>query len=192
MRLKQLLLLSMLFFLQSNSATTTNSKNKHHLMLAPALMLTTFDSISLIYPKELGYAKDFLHTIYKIDTDNNSSKMKSNILRIEDAVYDNRTWSIYFIVSNSSGGSEIVQITHLVPFYRKKLNRKNDSHKLTNHSNRYAAVLTKIKKTIKSKCVEFYKTFCNVFIGIIVHYKIVFLMLIKYPFLVQTKWSSCS
>lgn len=145
MCLKQLLVLSMLFFLRSSvseclrfTRSVSNSKNKQHLMLAPALMLTTFDSISLIYPKELGYAKDFLHTIYKID-DGNSSKSNNkrrSILRIEDAVYDNRTWSIYFIVSNSSGGSEIIQITHLVPYYRKKMPLKNDSNKLTNQSNR--------------------------------------------------------
>jgi len=98
-------------------------------MLAPALLLTATDSISLIYPKEMGYAKDFLHTIYKLDNRvaNNETNQQSrrNLkprLRIEDAVYDNRTWSIYFILSNSSAASsQIIRLTHLVPFYKQKI-----------------------------------------------------------------------
>lgn len=100
---------------------------KRQLMLAPALLLTTADSISLIYPKEMGYAKDFLHTIYKLkqsDAENKTDTMshKKHRLRIEDAVYDNRTWSIYFILSNASAaGSQIIRLTHLVPFYKQKI-----------------------------------------------------------------------
>ncbi len=101
----------------------------NQLMLAPALLLTAADSISLIYPKEMGYAKDFLHTIYKLDNRvaNNETNQQSrrNLkprLRIEDAVYDNRTWSIYFILSNSSAASsQIIRLTHLVPFYKQKI-----------------------------------------------------------------------
>ena len=99
------------------------------LTLAPALLLTTADSISLVYPKEMGYAKDFLHTIYKIN--NNNRRLNepggpgggNHSYRIEDAVYDNRTWSIYVIVSNSSGGSEIVRLTHLIPYYSRRLSK---------------------------------------------------------------------
>lgn len=99
--------------------------SKRQLMLAPALLLTTADSISLIYPKEMGYAKDFLHTIYKLeqsDARNETTNQKKHRLRIEDAVYDNRTWSIYFILSNASAaGSQIIRLTHLVPFYKQKI-----------------------------------------------------------------------
>lgn len=97
---------------------------KTSLVLAPGLMLTTSDSISLIYPKELGYEKDFLHVIYKLNTNNDSN---DSMLRIEDSVYDNQTWSIYCIISNSSGGTELIRLQHLVPFNRKKSlqNRKH-------------------------------------------------------------------
>ena len=61
---------------------------------APALLLTTYDSISIVYPKEMGYEKDFLQIIYKITEQN-----ESIVLRIEDAVYDQNQASIYFILS---------------------------------------------------------------------------------------------
>lgn len=61
---------------------------------APALLLTTYDSISIVYPKEMGYEKDFLQIIYKITEQNDSL-----VLRIEDAVYDQNQASIYFILS---------------------------------------------------------------------------------------------
>lgn len=98
-------------------------KRLRHLKLAPALLLTTADSISLIYPKEMGYAKDFLHTIYKLNNDllMNRTSGKRAQYRIEDAVYDNRTWSIYFILSNSSSGSQIIRLTHLLPVSRLRL-----------------------------------------------------------------------
>jgi hypothetical protein len=139
-------------FKRKIGATTTRN-----LMLAPALLLTTSESISLIYPKEMGYAKDFLHTIYKLNNNINKNtnsndtsktarvagqndeqqqqkKQPEYFYRIEDAVYDNRTWSVYFIVSNSSGGSEIIRITHLVPYFNRKFNKYNSEHR-TNRQN---------------------------------------------------------
>jgi hypothetical protein len=99
---------------------TTSSPNKlllcisiiltSHLMdcnvvLAPALILTTADTISLVYPKEMGYEKDFLHIIFKL------TSTPELVYRIEDAVYDTKTFSIYFILSNgSSSGSELVRL----------------------------------------------------------------------------------
>jgi hypothetical protein len=96
--LKRVFFLFVLFQLMSISTSK--------LLLAPALLLTTSDSISLIYPKEMGYEKDYLHIIFRLF--NKDSSM--NAFKIEDAVYDNRTWSIYFIISNSSGSSELFRL----------------------------------------------------------------------------------
>ncbi len=107
------------------SATTTTTT----LVTAPALMLTTFDTISLIYPKEMGYEKDFLHVIYKIQNTNSNNNNNTSYLRIEDSIYDNKTWSIYCLISNSSGESEIIRLRHMVPFNRREslLKRKSSS-----------------------------------------------------------------
>ena len=112
-------------------ANKTN-RASFNLLLAPALMLTTSDSISFVYPKEMGYEKDFLHTIYRISNDfqNDTNKPSNTLYRIEDAVYDNQTWSIYFVVSNLTGGSEIYRLKHLNPFTIKQ-NFKN--YKLNEH-----------------------------------------------------------
>ncbi len=76
-----------------------------NVVLAPALILTTADTISLVYPKEMGYEKDFLHIIFKL------TSTPELVYRIEDAVYDTKTFSIYFILSNgSSSGSELVRL----------------------------------------------------------------------------------
>ncbi len=98
----------------------TEAKNfktaRKNLKTVPALLLTTVDSISLIYPQELDYGKDFLQTIYKINIQAlNKPINQQSLYRIEDAVYDNHTWSIYFIVSNLLSGSEIIQLTHIPP-----------------------------------------------------------------------------
>ena len=77
-----------------------------NVVLAPALILTTADTISLVYPKEMGYEKDFLHIIFKL-----TSPSVEHVYRIDDAVYDTKTFSIYFILSNSSSsGSELVRL----------------------------------------------------------------------------------
>ena len=34
---------------------------------SPALLLTTYDTVSIVYPKEMGYEKDFLQTVYKLN-----------------------------------------------------------------------------------------------------------------------------
>lgn len=104
------------------------------LVMAPALLLTTSDTISLIYPKEMGYEKDFLHMIYKINSLEPGTNDSTHSLRIEDAVYDNQTWSIYCLISNSSGGSEIVRLKHLVPNNKRELlkNRKQSIDQLNN------------------------------------------------------------
>ena len=89
-----------IFILNHNHLTYCN------VVLAPALILTTADTISLVYPKEMGYEKDFLHIIFKL-----TSPSVDNVYRIEDAVYDTKTFSIYFILSNSSSsGSELVRL----------------------------------------------------------------------------------
>jgi hypothetical protein len=118
------------------------------LAMAPALMLTTSDTISLIYPKEMGYEKDFLHVIYKLNSpqsqsDHSSASMHNetlSYLRIEDSVYDNQTWSIYCLISNSSGGSELIRLQHLVPVTRRDMirypNRKQQpTQTLVNNQN---------------------------------------------------------
>jgi hypothetical protein len=117
--------------------------SRHRLELAPALMLTTSDKISFVYPKEMGYEKDFMHTIYRVNNQkqqlqvdlsstnqkenqnsfSNESKwlvaeepsMTSPIYKIDDAVYDNQTWSIYLIVSSSSSGSELIRLKRNQP-----------------------------------------------------------------------------
>ena len=80
---------------------------------ANALLLTTLDSICLIYPKEMNYENDFLHIIFKL------SLNKSNY-RVEDAVYDNKTWSIYFTISKIQGGSELIRLKRKTNFVANK------------------------------------------------------------------------
>lgn len=75
---------------------------------SPGLLLTTADTIAFIYPKEMGYENDYLHAVFKLNLNSTSAPS----YRIEDSVYDNRTWSIYFILSavstsNSSTGSTL-------------------------------------------------------------------------------------
>jgi hypothetical protein len=83
-----------------NSATTGTA--------IPSIMLSTSDTITFIYPSEMGYEKDYLHIIFKLI---NPKSMNSNeIYRIEDAVFDNKTWSIYLIISNSTGGSDLIRL----------------------------------------------------------------------------------
>lgn len=89
--------------------------------LAPALLVTTSDAIALVYPKEMGYIRDYTHVVYQInnpkpnsDSTNHTGKASKGparaTYRIEDAVYDNTTWSIYFAVTNSSGGTEVIRL----------------------------------------------------------------------------------
>lgn len=99
----------LLLFLISNQSSSVKCVENVLYEQATALLLTTLDSISLVYPKEMNYENDFLHIIFKL---NNSS----NNYRIEDAVYDNKSWSIYFILSNSSGGSELVRLKRKTNF----------------------------------------------------------------------------
>lgn len=90
---------------------------------ASALLLTTLDTISLVYPKEMNYENDFLHIVFKL---NNLSKNITFNYRIEDAVYDNKTWSIYFILANSSGGSELIRLKRKTNFFfNNKLSNKS-------------------------------------------------------------------
>ncbi|CAF1002557.1 unnamed protein product [Brachionus calyciflorus] len=76
---------------------------------ANSLLLTTLDSIALIYPKEMNYENDFLHIIFKLNTNKTQH-------RIDDAVYDNKTLSIYFTLSNSSGSSELIRLKRRTNF----------------------------------------------------------------------------
>ena len=82
----------------SSSAATT---------ALPSVMLSTSDTITFIYPSEMGYEKDYLHIIFKLI---NSKSSSNQMYRIEDAVFDNKTWSIYLIISNSTGGSDLIRL----------------------------------------------------------------------------------
>ena len=84
------------------------------IIIANALLHTTFDTVSLIYPKEMGYKSDLKQKIFKIKNDFFWKKY-----RIEDAVYDDQTYSIYVLISNSFFGAEIIRLTDL-----KNLNKK--------------------------------------------------------------------
>ena len=64
----------------------------------------------------MGYEKDFLHIIFKLNNKNADINY-----RIEDVVYDNKTSSIYFILSNSSAGSELIRLK------RTKIPNKHNS-----------------------------------------------------------------
>jgi hypothetical protein len=77
-----------------------------------ALLVTNADTISLMYPREMGYETDFLHTVFKLNSTavNPLTSATFSNYRVEDAVFDNKTWSIYFILSNLTGGSEIVRL----------------------------------------------------------------------------------
>lgn len=65
--------------------------------LSPGLLLTTSDTIAFIYPKEMFYENDYLHVVLKL---NDTCRY-----RIEDSVYDNKTWSIYFVLSEQNANS---------------------------------------------------------------------------------------
>lgn len=94
-----------------------------------ALLVTNSDTVSLIYPKEMGYENDFLHVIFKLKLTNSPESgvlTSSGVHRIEDAVFDNKTWSIYFILSDLLGGSELIRL--------KKLNRPPVSAESVNFS----------------------------------------------------------
>ena len=104
------------FFVYFVIATCRAYFARSNTVMAPALILTTSDTISLVYPKEMGYEKDYLHIIFKLTSSLVSSNANSlntieNPYRIEDAVYDTKTFSIYFILSNgSSSGSELIRL----------------------------------------------------------------------------------
>ena len=57
-----------LCFIINNCKTKEISNNS--IVIANALLHTTFDSVSLIFPKEMGYKKDLRQLIYKIKTNN--------------------------------------------------------------------------------------------------------------------------
>ena len=74
-----------------NGIVQKESPKSSMLISKSALLLTSSNSISFLYSKEMGYEKDFVQTVFKI----NETVSKS---RIEDAVYDNITCSIYFSI----------------------------------------------------------------------------------------------
>jgi hypothetical protein len=73
--------------------------------LSNALLLTTSETIMFIYPREMGYEKDFFQIVFKLK---NNTKLKQ--FRIEDAIFDNRTWCIYFLITNLNGGSQLIKL----------------------------------------------------------------------------------
>ncbi len=111
LRIAKHLFTVLIFIFAAISDTKYIKSYRKNLKTVPALLLTTVDSISLIYPEELNYAQDFLQTIYKIIMPEQSLDHQ-DMYRIEDVVYDNQTSSVYFIVSNLFSGSEIIQLTH--------------------------------------------------------------------------------
>jgi hypothetical protein len=85
-----------------NSGLSSNSQPIEDSSLS-SIMLATPDSLTFIYPSEMGYEKDYLHIIFKLV----NAKLD---YRIEEAVFDNKTWSVYLIVSNASGGSDLLRL----------------------------------------------------------------------------------
>lgn len=87
----------------------------------PALLLTTYDSVSIVYPKEMGYEKDFIQIIYKIahydvqyDVIMNATN-EAVPYRIEDAVYDNIDSSVYIIISyTDNAGCELIKLKQII------------------------------------------------------------------------------
>lgn len=68
----------------------------------PGILLTTNQTISFFYPKEMNYENDFMHIVFKIN--------KTSPHRIEDCVYDNKTWSIYLIFNSPNGSSSLIRL----------------------------------------------------------------------------------
>lgn len=89
------LLILVVFIIIESSCQSTELPPSTSTMTNPGLLLTTADTISFIYPKEMNYEKDYLQVVLKI-----VNTTTTNRYRIEDSVYDNKTWSIYFILSN--------------------------------------------------------------------------------------------
>ena len=81
-----------LLLIQSDLSANVNESNQD-IVFVSALLLTTFDSISLVYPKEMGYDKDFVQIIFRFTA--------HNTVRIEDAVYDNTSCAVYFAVTST-------------------------------------------------------------------------------------------
>lgn len=76
----------------SNSTSSNSSSGGISLATSnPGLLLTTADTIAFVYPKEMNYEHDYLNVIFKL---NDTSRY-----RIEDSVYDNKSLSVYFILS---------------------------------------------------------------------------------------------
>jgi hypothetical protein len=103
-----------LITLKSGLVATQNQQQQS----APALLLTTYDSVSIVYPKEMGYEKDYLQVIYKLLNAQSSSSLSLSrqqkplsINRIEDAIYDSHAACVYIAVSYAnSGGCEILRL----------------------------------------------------------------------------------
>jgi hypothetical protein len=105
------------FHIKQNTVLSNKNKNdinkNNRLEYSSALLVTNADTISLIYPKEMNYEDDYLHIIFKFNSSVSFNQYLPQQYRIEDSVFDNRTWSIYFILSNLTGGSEILRLKRL-------------------------------------------------------------------------------
>lgn len=130
----------------------TSQQQNFIVLQAPALLLTTYDSVSIVYPKEMGYEKDFLQIIFKItqttivnseqDKTNNKSLTLTH-LRIEDAVYDQQQSTIYLVLSytvenGSNGGCEVIRLKHQHHHSSQKSEHTNRIEQQT-HSNYHIA-----------------------------------------------------
>jgi hypothetical protein len=95
----------LMLFVSFILATSQNQQS------APALLLTTHDSVSIVYPKEMGYEKDYLQVIYKVLGSSQTPPRKPAINRVEDAVYDSHAACAYVVISYANhAGSEIIRL----------------------------------------------------------------------------------
>lgn len=77
-------------------------------VIGTGLLHTLDDSVSLIYPKQLGYANHLKQKIYKIKNTSN------RIYKIKDSIYDRKTQSIYSSIVDftNNRGSHIIRLAY--------------------------------------------------------------------------------
>ena len=92
--------------LNSNKFMHTSDMDDNYNKPNDGLLLATADTIAFVYPKEMSYEKDFMHMVFKLTPASRAT------YRIDDAVFDNRTCSLYFVVSNlATGGSDLIMLS---------------------------------------------------------------------------------
>lgn len=98
-----------------------NISSKTYLHTYNYLLYSSATSIYFVYPKELGYKNDYLKQIYEICYFYDKCKYT-----IGDSVFDNKTSSIYFSVSNTliNGGTYLIRlrdVNSLDDYYKFKI-----------------------------------------------------------------------